>query len=920
MKRTLRALLLMLLPLLLANQLFAQQIHLGKIDWQLLDHSHDVHLSPWGPYSKKYAGISHIPAMQKGLKFEFAVMPGLYRYKTIVPNVLYQSDYYPWRASDDMSAYTFRNELVWKNEIYTDVTYHIIDSNTVVVAMHCVNDSKLPQHLDLNLMGYIEYPEAYPSKQVKLPAGGQWINAVHYQQLKLKTPSVRDNLVYDGMLKGEGRNSEFIDGRYLGPLFTKDPGSKATYNFRIDKNLEEGNINIVYRMKRGTKSSFKLSGLADAAVQLAGTGNFETATIPYKAKSAGNGKLIVEAQGKEDVELNGIALVPKGSTNVKIEPLEKKLFPKTIEDPDGKTVLLKYPDIDQYYGIGWEFNQFRIREFKNDELDVYFKKNIDNHTYKVFNGNNKGDFSNVYLRPIELESKADTTVYAVLAVGSKEQVQKRLHQITELRHLIQKQPEIAGVHKILPQGEKYRQSQEIFRSLVLTNLAYPIYTQDKFIRHFSPGKFYNSLYTWDSGFSALGLAYINPEKAVESINTYTTDKDNENAFIQHGTPIPVQIYTFMELWNKTQSKEMLAYFYPRMKKFYEFIAGRYGSSDTRRLKSGLLTTWSYFYNSGGWDDYPPQVTVHSLKEESTVAPVVTTAHAIRIAKMLKQAAIALGKKDDLKAYNNDIAVFSSAIQKYSWNDTSGYFSYVVHDAAGNPVGHFKYPGTNIDHNMGLDGVSPIFAGICTPEQEKNAIDKMFSDKHMWTQAGLCVVDRSAPYFNPVGYWNGSVWLPHQWFVWKTMLDIGRPDLARKIATKGLDIFSREMDETYSSFEYYVVKNGRGAGWYQFTSLSSSVLPWFDAYYKPGTITSGFEVWIKSQSFNADNSGYTAQLSLDASTKAHKRCFMACLNPDYKYEVQINGKTVDYNTPYTGLLEISLPATNKDLSLRIRPVK
>lgn len=903
---------------LLAGKLYAQVTAIEKANWQLLDKSHDVYLSPWGPYSKKYAGISHIPAMQKGLKFEFSVMPGMYRFKTVVPNVLFQSDYYPWTATDDMTSYTFRNELAWKNEIFTDVTYHIIDSNTVLVAMRCVNNSKLPQHMDLNLMGYIEYPESYPSKKISLPDGAIWVNAIHYQRLNLKQKSPRDNLIYDGFLKGEVRNSDYIEGRTLGPLFSKDAGSAAVYALDIGKNQLQGTVNIIYRMKKGAQSSFKLSGLADGVVSLTGSGELAQVSIPYKKPVSGTAQLTVEATGG-DVEFNGLAIVPNGAGALKIDPVEKHFVPEVKEDLAGKTVIMKYRDIDQYYGIGWEFDQFRIREFKNDELDIFLKKNINNHTNKTFTGNSGGDFSNVYLRPIELESKEERTVYAMVATGSLDQVKKRLHQLNEVKQAIQAKT-VPVAPPVLPQGQKYKQSQDIFRALVLTNLAYPIYTQDKFIRHFSPGKFYNSLYTWDSGFSALGLIYINPEKALESINTYTTDKDNENAFIQHGTPIPVQIYAFMELWNKTQSKEMLAYFYPRLKKYYEFIAGRYGSSDTRRLKSGLLTTWDYFYNSGGWDDYPAQVTVHSLKLESSVAPIASTAHAIRLAKILKMAATALGKKADLNAYDKDIALFSNAIQKYSWNDTAGYFSYVVHDAAGNPTGHFKYPGTNIDHNMGLDGVTPLISGICTPAQEKVTLNDVFSDKRMWTQAGICVVDKSAPYFNPVGYWNGSVWLPHQWFIWKTMLDIDRPDLARQIAVKGLDVFQREVDETYCSFEYYVVKNGRGAGWHQFTSLSSPVLPWFASYYKPGTATTGFEVWINKQSFNINNTSYTAQLSFDNSTPAHKRCFMVCLNPAFKYQVLINGKVSAFNSPYAGLLEIGLSATNADLSVSIRPVK
>ena len=38
---------------------------------------HDIaSLHAWGPYSKRYAGISHIPDMRKGIRFDFSVVPG----------------------------------------------------------------------------------------------------------------------------------------------------------------------------------------------------------------------------------------------------------------------------------------------------------------------------------------------------------------------------------------------------------------------------------------------------------------------------------------------------------------------------------------------------------------------------------------------------------------------------------------------------------------------------------------------------------------------------------------------------------------------------------------------------------------------------------------------------------------------------
>ena len=44
-------------------------------------------------------------------------------------------------------------------------------------------------------------------------------------------------------------------------------------------------------------------------------------------------------------------------------------------------------------------------------------------------------------------------------------------------------------------------------------------------------------------------------------------------------------------------------------------------SPTRMAGSGLLRTWDYFYNSGGWDDYPPQHALRGNKSHQSVTPV-----------------------------------------------------------------------------------------------------------------------------------------------------------------------------------------------------------------------------------------------------------------------------------------------------------
>jgi len=102
-------------------------------------------------------------------------------------------------------------------------------------------------------------------------------------------------------------------------------------------------------------------------------------------------------------------------------------------------------------------------------------------------------------------------------------------------------------------------------------------------------------------------------------------------------------------------------------------------------------------------------------------------------------------------------------------------------------------------------------------------------------------------------------------------------------------------------------------------LSTPVMMWFSAYYKPGTVTTGFEVWIDKQSFNSDHSGYEAQLSFDQATTPHKRSMLVCLNPSLTYKVFINGLSVNLSNRYNGLLEIPLPESNESCSLSIKPI-
>ena len=62
------------------------------------------------------------------------------------------------------------------------------------------------------------------------------------------------------------------------------------------------------------------------------------------------------------------------------------------------------------------------------------------------------------------------------------------------------------------------------------------------------------------------------------------------------------------------------------------------------------------------------------------------------------------------------------------------------------------------------------------------------------------------------------------------------------------------------------------------------------------------------------------ISFDDSTLPHERCMIVCMNPDHTYEVQFNGRPVKSKSYHTGVVEITLPNSNKTGVLTISALK
>ena len=879
--------------------------------------SHDLRLPAWGPYSKKYNGISHIPDITKGIRFDLSIFPGYYRHRVTVPHTQWESGYHPWEAAPGLDYFSYRYELEWKDQVYCDVAFFPWqgdEQQARLVRCEFINNTSLPQHTVLHYMAYMDFPplKSYSEEtlipcDVQLPPGALWIDALDYSDLQYATPRPSDTLVYDGWTRGEVREHGFVNGSGIGTGFGAETGDRVRYTLNLPDGPMDGVLLVRYRASAG-QVTFSAHGLPVDQVVFPQSRDFSL--LPIKLGVVPAGELTFEwvSQGGAALELDGLVILEAAQqTEVNFILHHWNPVPALQPGPRHNTLMLQYDDAPTTYGLAWGGKHSEVRQFFASEIDRSLPYYVTDHVKKEIYTDGAGHFTNIFIRPVILPPHSTVVIYGLVCQGEEAGVRDLLQHFDpadpELENAYQNAREKVVSFVSNPAGQPYRFSLERMAATLLTNVIYPVYTRRRYIRHFTPGKRWDCLYTWDSGFISLGLQSIDLPRAVDCLHAYTTPPgDPQAAFIHHGSPIPVQIYAFQELWNRTQSRELLEHFYPRLRQMYLFLAGRLGSSTTRSLPSNLLKTWDYFYNSAGWDDYPAQVHVNQQQLEDRATPVVSTTHAIRCAKILQQAARALRLPEDVSDYQTDIAAFTDALQQHAWDPTAGVFSYVLHNENGQPEKILRHA-SGENFNLGLDGISPLFAGICPPQQEQRILERMFSPQHMWSMIGLVSVDQSAPYYHEDGYWNGAVWFPYQWFLWKALLDLGHADLAFRIAHTALELWKSEVEESYLCFEHFIVASGRGAGWHHFGALSTPVLAWFQAYHQPGTLTCGFDTWIASLTVVEDHT--SLQATLEHPPADRPWLAIAVLHPDHTYSVQWNGNPIQPYLRSPGVLEIPL---------------
>jgi hypothetical protein len=234
-----------------------------------------------------------------------------------------------------------------------------------------VNNTADYQNLALHFMASINFPPVkeytvytplYPGV-VTLPSGAKWNDALDYEELKFSKPRPRDNLVYDGKMRGEIRADGFVGGSGIGDRFGFDRGDLVTYHIQTERTYNDAVLYIRYKLGEHKEVSFEASGLINTRIPFKGASGFGNQVVRIGTLKAGKHELTLTSQGGDPIELDGFVVVEANQVDqIEIKQKQWNPIPQLAAGPVRNSLLLKYDDVDSYYGLLWQYDSFEIRQ------------------------------------------------------------------------------------------------------------------------------------------------------------------------------------------------------------------------------------------------------------------------------------------------------------------------------------------------------------------------------------------------------------------------------------------------------------------------------------------------------------------------------------------------------------------------------
>ena len=185
----------------------------------------DLSLNDFGPYNKEYLGVCHIADKEKGATFNVELFPGFFRRSVLASHSSSDAGLKMWGANADLTRFSYRYELMWKDKVYCDADFVITDDSKCDITCTFVNNTDMPQSVNMNLCASLKYPTLKSGREVlgfiipyvaELADKCRFVDAVDYFAINCNQTIASDGkYLAEAYQSGATGKSTVISGEYF---------------------------------------------------------------------------------------------------------------------------------------------------------------------------------------------------------------------------------------------------------------------------------------------------------------------------------------------------------------------------------------------------------------------------------------------------------------------------------------------------------------------------------------------------------------------------------------------------------------------------------------------------------------------------------------------------------------------------------
>lgn len=314
--------------------------------------------------------------------------------------------------------------------------------------------------------------------------------------------------------------------------------------------------------------------------------------------------------------------------------------------------------------------------------------------------------------------------------------------------------------------------------------------------------------------SMLAYAYMDPKSAMNSQRVFI-QRQQPDGYInyrtgpyldetipyanQKTTSAPWFNYINWEVYKISKDRIFLKEAYESGKKFYNYFV------KNRDADGNGLCEWGAEGELESVRDARVAVWDNVGRPMSFEGPDVNSMLVME-ARSLGEMAKILGLNGDAKQWDEAVKQRSALIERYLW-DTVTQFYYNRYELNKG----FTFRKTDDLKIKEIIGFLPMWAGVSSKKNADKLMISLREPGEFWRPYGIPTLTAKSDYYNPMGYWNGPVWVQWDYLVCRGLHDYGYNKEASEITARVFDNMIWNLKQDHVFWEFYSADDHR-AGW------------------------------------------------------------------------------------------------------------